>query len=84
MGESVVDGLFEALATAGNYYDAGAAAARIRAVGRLSPAQLERLQVVYWSNDQVFGGVLPGKQLEPLYRENGQDWPPARPAPMAG
>lgn len=79
LGTPIVDGLFSALAAAGNYYDAEAAAQRIVALGSLPERDWDRLDVAYWSNDQVRGGVLPTRQLKPFYLSNGRSWPPVEP-----
>lgn len=79
LGGTITDGLLEGLTTAGNYYDAEAAANRIAALGTLDEQTWARLDATYWANDQVCGGVLPTRVLEPFYRGNGRDWPPAKP-----
>jgi hypothetical protein len=84
MGNSITDGLFSALSDAGNYYDAEAAAKRIVALGDLAAADWARLNEAYWSNNQVYGGVLPTKQLRPFYEQNGQAWPPPKPQQEIG
>jgi hypothetical protein len=84
LGPSIVDGLFNALAAAGNYVDAGAASERVAALESLAPRDWERLHEVWWSNDQLYGGVLATRALRPFYEKNGQPWPPpklALPAP---
>lgn len=76
LGSSIVDGLFAGLGAAGNYFDAEAAAQRIAALGTLTDDDWTRLNTVFWSNDQVYGGVLPRRKLEPFFVANGRDWPP--------
>lgn len=78
MGNSITEGLFSALAEAGNYYDAEAAAKRIVALGDLADNDWGRLDQAYWSNNQVYGGVLPTRQLRPFYERNGRVWPPQK------
>lgn len=80
LGGPMVDGLITALEQVGNYVDAGAAAERIRALGNLNEADWSRLDSAIWSNDQVHGGVLPTRSLEPFYVEHGRTWPPPKPA----
>jgi hypothetical protein len=77
--DKMTDGLFSALASAGNYMDAGATAQRIGNLSGLSDAQFERLNEIWWSNDQLYTGVLPTKALKPFYQSNGREWPPSRP-----
>lgn len=80
LGSSIVDGLFSALAAAGNYVTAGATADQIAALGTLTTEQFDRLDKIWWSNDQLYGGVLPTRALQPLYLRNQRAWPPARPS----
>lgn len=81
LGDSVVAGLLNSLASAGNYFDAGATAARIAALGTLSAEDFSKLDEIYWSNDQLHGGVLPTNELKPFYKANGRPWPPPKPRP---
>lgn len=83
LGDRMVDGLFNALAGANNYMDAGATASRIAALGDLTEPQWDRLDDIYRANDQVHGGALPSKALRPFYQEHGRAWPPLRPASPA-
>jgi hypothetical protein len=83
LGPSILDGLFRALAEAGNYIDAGAASERVAALGSLAPRDWERLHEVWWSNDQLHGGVLATRAMKPFYEQNRQPWPPPKPAPRA-
>lgn len=78
LGSYIIDGLLSALESAGNYMTAGSTAERIAALGSLSDGDFERLDRVWWSNDQLYTGYLPSKALEPLYRQNGRPWPPPR------
>lgn len=78
LGTSMVDGLLKALETAGNYVDAGATAERLVALGSMTDEQFERLDRAWWSNDQLHGGILPTRALEPFYKSNGRSWPPAK------
>lgn len=80
---TVLDGLLNALQSAGNYFDAGATAERIAALGTISDADFERLDGVWWTNDQLYGGVLPTRAMEPFYRQNGLGWPPPKQQPTA-
>lgn len=81
LGPSILDGLFSALADAGNYIDAGAASERIAALEALAPRDWERLHEVWWSNDQLHGGVLATRAMRPFFEQNHQPWPPPKPAP---
>lgn len=74
----MIDGLFSALETAGNYIDAGATASRIATLKNLTLQQWNRLDAIYWNNDQLQSGALPTKALRPFYHENQRVWPPAR------
>lgn len=71
-----MDGLLQALQAARDYYSAEAAAKRIVALGDLTPPTWARLADAYWANDQVHGGVLPTRVLQPFYRDHGRGWPP--------
>lgn len=79
MGSPIIEGLLEALGEASDYMSAGAAAGRIAALGTLSDADFDKLDAVYWSNNQVHGGVLPSRELRPLYQANNRAWPPPEP-----
>jgi hypothetical protein len=81
LGDAVIGGLLNSLASAGNYMDAGATAARIAALGALAPEDFSRLDEIYWSNDQIHGGVLPTNELKPFYKANDRPWPPPKPRP---
>lgn len=74
----IVDGLMGALEGASDYYSAEAAAKRIVALEDLTESSWKRLAQVFWKNDQVHGGVLPTRVLQPFYREKDKDWPPKR------
>lgn len=78
LGATVVEGLLSALKSAGNYMDAGATAQRIAALGTLTDDQFSLLDEIWWSNDQLHGGVLPTRAMKPFYQANGRDWPPPR------
>ncbi|EPD83633.1 hypothetical protein HMPREF1529_03015 [Microbacterium sp. oral taxon 186 str. F0373] len=78
--DQIVSGLLAALRTAGNYMDAGSTASRIATINTLTPEQWSELADIFHTNDQVGGGVLARRALEPFYTEHGQDWPPADPA----
>lgn len=80
LGSIMLDGLFAGLASAGNYFDAEAAAKRIAALGSLSDEQFAALDTIWWSNNQLYGGFLPTKVMEPFYAANGRAWPPPKPA----
>jgi hypothetical protein len=79
--DRIVDGLMGGLEGASDYFSAEAAAKRIVALGSLTESSWGKLARVYWANDQVHGGVLPTRVLQPFYRENGKEWPPPKPAP---
>jgi hypothetical protein len=83
LGPDVFDGLLQALASSGNYFDAEATAERIAALGSLSDEQFTRIGEVWWTNDQLYGGYLPSKVMERFYWANNRAWPPLRPAPPA-
>lgn len=83
LGATVVEGLFSALRGAGNYVDAGATAERLAALGSLSDEQFELLDEIWWSNDQLHGGVLPTRAMKPFYDAHGRPWPPPKPAPTS-
>lgn len=78
LGSTVIDGLLSALESAGNYVDAGATAERIAALGTLSDHDFERLARIWWSNDQLYGGLLPTRAMEPFFRQNSRSWPPPK------
>lgn len=75
---NVFEGLLRALASAGNYVDAGATASRIASLPSLSDENLEAIEDVWWSNDQLFGGHLPNEAIRPLFVRHGRPWPPPR------
>lgn len=81
LGEIMTDGLFAALEHANNYMDAGATAGRIAALSGLTDEQWDRLDEIWWKNDQLYTGALPTKALKPFYAEHDRDWPPPKPAP---
>lgn len=75
----LIDGLLRALSDAPNYFEAEAAAKRIVALGDLPDHAWEKLAQAYWSNDQVYHGVLPTRVLRPFYADCGRDFPPEEP-----
>ncbi|HBX76495.1 MAG TPA: toll/interleukin-1 receptor domain-containing protein [Acidimicrobiaceae bacterium] len=77
---TINDALLHALEEAGDYMSAGSAAARIARLKALSNRDLERLNSIFWHNDQVHGGVLATRELRPFYEANGWEWPPPKPA----
>ena len=79
LGGSVIDGLIRALGEAGNYYSAEAAAERIAALRSLPDGDFDRLNEVWWSNDQLYGGYLPTQVMQRFYASNGRAWPPPKP-----
>jgi hypothetical protein len=81
LGDTMVDGLLTALSEAGNYMTAGVTAERIASLETLTEDQFARLAGVWWQNDQLYGGALPTKALQPFYRRNGREWPPPKPVP---
>lgn len=80
IGETMIDGLFTALGSVSNYIDAGATAKRIASLSGLTNDQWDRLDAIYWGNDQVRTGALPTKALRPFYEQHGHAWPPTKPA----
>ncbi|MCP3425837.1 toll/interleukin-1 receptor domain-containing protein [Rothia sp. AR01] len=80
LGETMAEGLFSALEQATDYLSAGATAERIAMLSRLSDEQWERLDRVYWSNDQVYRCGLVYRALRPFYGEHDRDFPPPKPA----
>lgn len=79
-GQHLVDGLLSALEGVGNYIDAGAAVERLAELGSLSNEDFARLDRIWWSNDQLHGGVLATKAMKPFYVSNNRQWPPPKPA----
>lgn len=79
LGEQMTAGLFKSLETVGNYVDAGAAAERVAALGNLPHDNWVRLDEIYWSNNQLYTGVLVDKALRPFYAKNSRAFPPAKP-----
>jgi hypothetical protein len=79
LGTTMFDGLLAALESSGNYMDAGATANRIAALGTLSEEQFDRIDKVWWTNDQLFGGLLPTRAMKPLYLAHARAWPPPKP-----
>lgn len=78
LGETMTAGLFTALQHANNYYDAGATAGRIASLSGLTDDQWERLDQIWWTNDQLYTGALPTKALRPFYAQHGRPWPPPK------
>lgn len=83
LGTSVVDGLLGALERAGNYFDAESAASRIAALETLTDDQVRQLGEIWWSNDQLHGGILATKAMKPFYGKNGRGWPPPKAHPVS-
>lgn len=83
LGNTMTDGLFAALEAAGNYIDAGATADRIATLSGLTDEQWDRLDTIYWKNDQLFTGVLPRQALKPFYLRHAREWPPPKTVPPA-
>jgi hypothetical protein len=79
LGTAVMEGLFESLRTAPSFIDAGTAAKRIVSLESLTDDQWDRLDTIFWSNDQIYGGALPSNALQPFYREHQRQWPPTKP-----
>jgi hypothetical protein len=79
LGTAVTEGLFESLRTAPSFIDAGTAAKKITSLGALTNEQWARLDSIFWSNNQIYGGALPSNALQPFYREHQRPWPPAKP-----
>jgi hypothetical protein len=80
LGKPIVDGLFESLRGAPSFIDAGTAAKRIASMGTLTEDQWKRLDTVFWSNDQVYGGGLARKVLQPFYSDHQRQFPPTKPS----
>lgn len=78
LGGPVVDGLFESFRRAPSFIDAGTVARRIVGLGSLTDDQWDRLDTIFWSNDQVYGGGPARKVLQPFYWENQRSWPPLK------
>ena len=76
---AITRGLFEALRSASNFVDAGAAAKRVAALDSLTPRQFEELDAIWWQNGQLNGGSLATKAMRPFYLSNGRQWPPVKP-----
>ncbi|WP_138945748.1 toll/interleukin-1 receptor domain-containing protein [Plantibacter sp. M259] len=76
IGDLLIEGYLAALADADSYMTAGRTAARIAALDGLTEVQWNLLDSIYWTNDQVRGGGLPRRQLEPFYSHNRRQWPP--------
>ncbi|HMS73079.1 MAG TPA: toll/interleukin-1 receptor domain-containing protein [Baekduia sp.] len=81
LGPSVFEGLLEALRSAQNYMDAGATAERIEALGSLEEDQLAAIDHVWWTNDQLYGGVFPSRAMQRVYASHSRAWPPPKPDP---
>ena len=82
-GTAVFDRLVAALKDAPSFVDAGATAGLIAALGTLSDEQFRRIEEVWYTNDQLYGGVLPTRAMQRVYAANGRAWPPPKPAPPA-
>lgn len=78
LGDSVVEGMFNALRDVGDYYSAQAAAKRLVTLDGLTDLQFQELDRIWWSNDQLYGGVLPTRVMKPYYLLNGRSWPPQK------
>jgi hypothetical protein len=74
----IVDGLMNVLRDAGDYYSAEAAAKRIVALGGLTETGWSSLAAAFWANDQVRGGVLPTRVLQPFFAAHEREWPPPK------
>lgn len=81
LGETMVSGLFAALASANNYIDAGATADRVATLSGLTEEQWTQLTEIYWENDQLHTGTLPSKALKVFYERHSRGWPPPKPSP---
>jgi hypothetical protein len=75
---TMIDSLLAALRSAGNYVEAGATAERIAALQSLTDEQFRQLDEVWWTNDQLYGGMLPSRAMRPFYERNGRAWPPPK------
>lgn len=81
LGDTVLEELIRALAEAPNYFDAEAAAKRVAALRTLPDEAFDRIDKVWWSNDQLHGGRLPTRVMQPFYQARGRGWPPPKPPP---
>jgi len=78
LGEPIFDGMLEAIRLAGNYHEAGMRAERLAAFGTPTEDQFDRIDLVWWGNDQLHGCILASKALKPLYEASGREWPPTK------
>lgn len=74
---AITDALIDALGEARNYYEAEAAAKRVVDFGVLPDAAWDKLESIYWSNDQVCRGILANRTLGPFFEAHGRTFPPA-------
>ncbi|KAA9393848.1 toll/interleukin-1 receptor domain-containing protein [Kocuria coralli] len=79
LGEVMVQGLFTALYETTDYMSSGAISKRVATLASLTEGQWERLNRIYWSNDQVYHCVLANKALEPFYKKHKKQFPPPNP-----
>jgi hypothetical protein len=50
---------------------------RIEALGPLSEDQLAAIDQAWWTNGQLYGGVLPRRAMQRVYTAHSKPWPPA-------
>lgn len=77
MSERISGGLLAALAGARSFMEAGDIAQRIGALRGLEEQQWNRLDAIYFENDQVRQAGLVRRALAPFYVEHSRQWPPA-------
>ena len=73
--DKIAGALIAALREARNYYEAGDAAEALNNFDALTPGQFADLDQAYLLNDQVHGGVLAHRGLEPLYKRHRRPLP---------
>ncbi len=77
--EDIGGRLITLLAGVQNYYASEEVAKAIAVLDRLTEEQWQRLEAVYWQNDQIYGCVLADRQLKPFFAKHGRQYPPPRP-----
>ena len=75
-----IERAIEALAHAGNCYDAESAAKDLATYDVPLTTELwEKFSAAFWANNQVHGGALPCKVLRAWFVSLKRSWPPAKP-----
>jgi hypothetical protein len=77
--EDIGGRLITVLAGVQNYRASEEAAMAVALLDRLTEEQWQRLEEVYWRNDQIYGCVLADRQLKPFFAKHGRQYPPPRP-----